>query len=159
MKIRKAKYSDIDIITYIIRSSFQTVADRFNLTAENCPKHPSNCTTEWVKTGLDRGINYYVMEIGNRVIGCIALEKVNLEVCFLERLAVLKEYRNMRFGKSLVDYAMAEAKLMGGKRISIGIISEHNELKQWYCQIGFIEESIKQFEHLPFKVNFMSYTF
>lgn len=158
MKIRKANYSDIDIISYTIRSSFQTVADRFNLTVENCPKHPSNCTTEWITTGLDRGINYYVVEIGNKVIGCAALEKASSEVCYLERHAILQEYRNRGLGRSLVDYVLAEAKSIGCKRISIGIISEHNELKEWYCRIGFIEESTKQFEHLPFQVTFMSYT-
>ena len=106
---------------------------------------------------MDRGINYYVIEIGNKVIGCTALEKANSEVCYFERLAVLKEYRNRGLGRSLVDHVLAEAKSMGYKRISVGIIAAHNELKQWYCKIGFIEENTTQFEHLPFKVTFMSY--
>ena len=105
----------------------------------------ANCTSEWIKIGLDRGINYYVIEIGNKVIGCTALEKANSEVCYFERLAVLKEYRNRGLGRSLVDHVLAEAKSMGYKRISVGIIAAHNELKQWYCKIGFVEKNTTKF--------------
>lgn len=41
--IREADIADITLLSSIIRNSYQTVAVRFGLTPENCPKHPSNC--------------------------------------------------------------------------------------------------------------------
>ncbi len=41
--------------------------------------------------------------------------------------------------------------------VGIGIISEQTELISWYGQIGFIEQEVKEFPHLPFLVAFMTY--
>jgi hypothetical protein len=55
----------------------------------------------------------------------------------------------------LVDYTFHEAKMLGCKTISIGIIAKQHELKNWYSTIGFKEGITKSFEHLPFDVMFM----
>ena len=39
--IRQATVTDIATLSKIIRLSFRDVADRFGLTPENCPKHPT----------------------------------------------------------------------------------------------------------------------
>ena len=72
--IRKATINDINLIVDTIRDSYQTVAERFNLTVDNCPKHPSNCTDEWIKRDLESGVIYYLLESTEGVIGCAALE-------------------------------------------------------------------------------------
>ena len=77
------------------------------------------------------------------------------ELYYLERLAVIPESRNKGFGKSLVDYTFHEAKMLGCKRMSIGIIAKEYELKNWYSKIGFKEGITKSFDHLPFEVTFM----
>ena len=46
INIRKASSGDSSMLSGIIRESFCDVAERFGLTSENCPKHPSNCTQE-----------------------------------------------------------------------------------------------------------------
>ena len=50
-----------------------------------------------------------------------------------------------------------QARNLGAKEISIGIISEQAELKLWYQKIGFVEGETKEFAHLPFLVTFMTY--
>jgi len=52
---------------------------------------------------------------------------------------------------------LSNAKLLGAHRVSIGIIAEHTELKNWYKRIGFVEGESKEFPPLPFRVTFMSY--
>jgi N-acetylglutamate synthase-like GNAT family acetyltransferase len=132
------------------------VAERFGLTQENCPRHPSNCTAEWIQKDMNRGVTYFIIENGNLVSGCVALELANPEVCYLERLAVIPGQRHQGFGKALVDHVFSEAKLLGVHRVNIGIIAEHTELKNWYKGIGFVEGESKEFPHLPFRVTFMS---
>ncbi len=45
-RIRKADSCDISLLAGLVREGFQYVAERFGLTLENCPKHPSHCTDD-----------------------------------------------------------------------------------------------------------------
>lgn len=127
------------------------------MTRENCPKHLSNCTDEWVQTDLARGVTYYVPDHNGTSVGCVALERANAELCYLERLAVIPEERRKGLGKALVGHVFSQARALGAKKISIGIISRQTELKRWYHKVGFVEGETKQFAHLPFRVTFMTY--
>ncbi len=155
--IRTCTQEDIGILAETIRSSFKDVAERFGLTQENAPRHPSNYTEDWIQKDVGRGVRYFVIENENSVVGCVALELANSDVCYLERLAVLPNYRRRGFGKALVNHVLSEARLFGAHRVSIGIIAEQTELKNWYKRIGFVEGESKEFPHLPFRVTFMSY--
>ena len=156
-KIRICTKKDARVLAEITRKSFQDVADRFGLTPENAPRHPSNCTVDRIREHMERGITYFAIEDNNHVVGCVALEKANSEVCYLERLAVLPDQRGCGFGKALVNHVLSEAKLLGVHYVSIGIIAEQTELKNWYTGLGFVEGESKEFPHLPFRVTFMSY--
>ena len=156
--IRKATTEDLTLLAELIRQSFHDVAERFGLTFENCPTHPSNCTVDWVTAAMDKGVLFYVLENCGTPCGCVALEQAKPGACYLERLAVLPEFRGRGFGKALVLHALEEAKALGIDRVEIGIITEHTELKDWYVRLHFvIEREAVTFEHLPFKVTFMSF--
>jgi N-acetylglutamate synthase-like GNAT family acetyltransferase len=153
--IRDATKDDIPLLTKLIRDSFRDVALRFNLTYENCPTHPSHCTTEWIESALKKGINYYILERKNIPCGCVALEQAQPNVFYLERLSVLPQFRRNGFGEAMVSHGVNEAKKLGAHRVEIGIISDQTELKEWYKKFGFSVKSETRFEHLPFKVTFM----
>ena len=155
--IRKADNRDISLLSGVIREAFLDVAERFALTPENCPKHPSNCTDSWIERDFARGVDYYILEGGGTALGCVALERANAEICYLERLAVLPAERNRGIGHALVDHVFFEAKALGCRHISIGIIADHSELKIWYKKLGFVEGETKEFPHLPFRVTFLAY--
>jgi N-acetylglutamate synthase-like GNAT family acetyltransferase len=154
--IRACTQNDIVVLVETIRRSFQDVADRFGLTQENAPRHPSNCTEDWIQKDMERGVTYFIIGNENSVAGCVALEPVNSEVCYLERLAVLPHQRRQGLGKALVNHVLSGAELLGARRVNIGIIAEQTDLKNWYKGIGFIEGESKEFSHLPFRVTFMS---
>jgi N-acetylglutamate synthase-like GNAT family acetyltransferase len=156
-KIRICTKEDTQVLAEIIQRSFRDVAERFGLTQENAPRHLSNCTVDWIRKDMERGVTYFAIENKNHVVGCVALERANSEVCYLERLAVLPDQRRRGFGKALVNHALSEAKLLGVNYVSIGIIAAQTELKNWYKRLGFIEGESKEFPHLPFRVTFMSY--
>lgn len=154
--IRNATDEDVSLLTSLVQDSFRDVAERFQLTSENCPKHPSNCNPEWFETALEKGIRYYILEYNRTPCGCVALEHAKPDVCYLERLAVLPQFRGKGFGKALVDYVVNEAKKLGISRVEIGIIAEQTELKEWYERLGFFVTREAEFEHLPFRVGFMA---
>jgi N-acetylglutamate synthase-like GNAT family acetyltransferase len=153
---REATHDDIVAITRLIRIAFADVAERFQLTQENCPKHPSNCKPNWIESSMDKGVKFYVLEDEQILCGCVALEQSEKPgICYLERLAVLPQYRHQGMGKRLVEYVEAEAEKLGLQRVEIGIIAEQRDLRVWYQGLGFVVTHEKTFEHLPFRVAFM----
>ncbi|MCP4752702.1 MAG: GNAT family N-acetyltransferase [Proteobacteria bacterium] len=155
MKIRNADPDDVAALSDTIGKSYRDVAERFGLTPENCPKHPSNCSDDWIRSDFSRGVSYFILEDEGTPVGCVALEKASRDLCYLERLAVLPESRRRRFGEALVGRVFAEATSWGTNTISIGVIAKQAELKQWYRNLGFVEGETKDFPHLPFSVAFM----
>lgn len=154
--IRKASATDVPRLVEIIRTAFQDVALRFGLTADNCPKHPSNCREAWIASAMEKSVRYFVLDSEGVSCGCIALEPANPETCYLERLAVLPQQRRQGLGRSLVEGGLCEAKALGAHRVDIGIIAAHTELRDWYRKIGFVDQKTAVFPHLPFQVLFMS---
>ena len=154
--IRECTRADMGMLAETIRRSFRDVADRFGLNADNTPRHPSNCTQEWIQKDMDRGVLYFVLEREGALCGCAGLERADADTCYLERLAVIPEQRRRGLGRALVDHVLGEAKRSGAHCVNIGIIAEQTELKRWYERIGFIEGESREFSHLPFRVTFLS---
>ena len=157
--IRTGTKEDIEILVDIIQNSFQDVAERFGLTPQNSPTHPSNCRADWLLREFNRGLDYYILENDSRPCGCVALEQINDEVFYLERLAVLPEMRRRGFGSALVRHVIEQARLFNAFRLQIGIIAEHTELHDWYEKLGFEDLESKKFPQLVFRVAFMAYYF
>ena len=155
--IKNADLEDVTILCGLVRKSYRSVAQRFGLTPENCPKHPSNCTDDWIRNDLDRGVSFYLMEHNGLPAGCAALEIPEPELGYLERLAVLPSSRHRGLGRRLVDHVFLQAQNAGVHNISIGIIAAQTDLKNWYQKIGFVEGDTREFTHLPFSVTFMTY--
>jgi ribosomal protein S18 acetylase RimI-like enzyme len=155
VEIREAEGKDAGLLAGLIRDSFRGVAERFNLTPENAPTHPSFCTDEWVESAMRRGIRFYVLRSEGFPRGSAAMEKADSGVCYLERLAVLPSYRRRGYGAAMVSRILNEAREAGADRVEIGVISDQVELIDWYHKLGFTEKNKARFEHLPFEVTFM----
>ena len=156
VQINVAHAGQVPTISGIICSAYLEVAERFDLNGENCPKHPSNCTDQWIQRDLDRGVTYYLLSLTGKPVGCAALEEADDASCYLERVAVLPEYKRRGLGKKLVRHLLSHARQIGMKEVGIGIIAEQQELMRWYQGIGFEKGETKRFEHLPFEVMFMT---
>lgn len=155
MPIRNVSPNEADQIAALLRAAYADVAQRFGLTPENCPKHPSNVQPESIIEAMAHGTRYFALEAENKTIGCVALEQPQPEVCYLERLAVLPKHRHRKAGKLLVEHIFTEARRLGAERVEIGIIAAHETLKTWYETFGFREIRRAHFPHLPFEVLFM----
>lgn len=159
IQIRVGTKADIHVLVEIIQDSFLDVAERFGLTPQNSPTHPSNCKPDWLLREMNRGVIFYMLENDGQPVGCVALEKISDEVCYLERLAVLPQERRKGFGEALVKHVLSKARLLDVYRVGIGIIAEHKELQNWYEKLGFEEVESKRFPQLIFQVTLMAYYF
>ncbi len=153
-EIKKIEIIDEDCVK-VIRDSFITVANEFNITRENAPTNPAFMEIESLQAMKQKGIDIYGAYIEKILIGLVAIEKSNESLYFMEKLAVLPEYRHNGYGLRLINFVVETVREAGGEKISIGIINENKVLKDWYIKNGFSETGIKQFPHLPFSVCFL----
>lgn len=157
VKIRQLNCeNDLDRLSYVIRESFLTVAKDFGLTQETAPTNPAFLKLEDLMESIKNNLDFFVANVEDEIVGCIGIQPSKDEgEYFIERLAVLPQYRHNSIGRKLLENAIHEIKKRGAKRISIGIINENIILKMWYKEYGFNEYSVKKFNHLPFTVCFM----
>jgi GNAT superfamily N-acetyltransferase len=142
----------------VIRESFLTVAPQFGLTIDNCPSHPSNITLKQLEESKKKGLKFFGLFLGEKQVGFIAIETGGDGIFYLEKLALLPEYRHAGYGADLVKFTFNYARKNNGLKVAIGIINKHTVLKEWYKGLGFVETGTKKFDHLPFTVGFMEMT-
>ncbi|HHU51217.1 MAG TPA: GNAT family N-acetyltransferase [Firmicutes bacterium] len=140
----------------VIRASFLTVAKEFNLTMENAPTNPAFIKFDALLKMREKGIAMFAVLHADTQIGFVAIKKANEDTYYMEKLAVLPEFRHRGYGRMIMDFVSDFVRKNGGKRIGIGIINENTVLKQWYENYGFREIERKKFQHLPFTVCLMS---
>ncbi|MGD0948491.1 MAG: GNAT family N-acetyltransferase [Candidatus Binatia bacterium] len=157
MHIRQATHQDLATLARLVSESNKDVAYKFGLNAENCPKHPSFCTEDWIKADLERGEIYFVIENGVEPVGCVAYENPSAGLAYLNRLSVLPAHRRRGVGALLVKHVIEHARAASIRTVSIGVIAEHADLQRWYKKLGFQEGETKRFPHLPFSVKYMAY--
>jgi ribosomal protein S18 acetylase RimI-like enzyme len=126
------------------------------LTRENAPTNGAFIKPDDLKALLEKGIILIGVFENEEQVGFVAIEKSKEEKTFyMEKLAVLPEFRHQGIGEEILDYVFDFVRSNGGEKVAIGIINENTVLKKWYERYGFKETGIKQFTHLPFTVCFM----
>ena len=157
MQIREATPDDFATLAMLVSHSNRDVAQKFGLDANNCPKHPSFYTADWVKNDFARGERYFILQEDADPIACVAYETPSDTLAYLNRLSVLPAHRRRGLGARLVEHVIALARSAAIPTISIGVIGEHTELQHWYRGLGFVAGETKRFPHLPFSVHYMTY--
>lgn len=157
MVIEQAKRGDAELLATLVSKGNRDVAELLNLNIDNAPKHPSFCTAAWILADFARGQEFFLLIEGGVAKGCVAFEQPDKDTAYLNRLAVLPEFRRSGIGGQLVRHIIDYARSKRVKVISIGIIAEHTQLQEWYARIGFKAGNTQKFAHLPFTVLYMTY--
>lgn len=141
----------------IIHKSFKTVADKFNFTKENCPRHTSFMPIEKLEEQYKNSFKMFLYSFNDDNTGFFSVKSYdnNLE---LNTLGVLPEYRENGIGRSIIDFSKKYAHEHNCRKIKISIVEENTILRKWYESLGFIHTGIKIIPDLPFTVGFMELT-
>ena len=145
---------DLENSVQVIRDSFKTVALEFGLNEGNCPAHPSLITLDKLLE-LKAKAKLFGLFLNKIQVGFVAVERADDNLYYLDKLAVLPDYRHKGYGEKLVGFVLSFVKKQDGQKVSLGMIDESTVLKDWYKELGFRETGKKNFEHLPFTVCFM----
>ena len=147
--------AELEASLKVIQESFQTVADQFGFTRENCPAHTAFLKIGELHEMKRRGLTLFGLFLKEEQVGFIAVERNPSGVFWIEKLAVLPSQRHGGYGRRLVGHAIDFITQEGGSKVGLGMIDEHKILKEWYKGLGFVETSTRVFAHLPFTVCMM----
>ena len=155
--IKKIEQKDLSECVQVIRDSFATVAEEFNITEENAPRFTAFATDEgrlnWHLNGEHRSMfGHYA---GSIMVGYYSLLWMENGECELNNLAVLPAYRHEGIGAKLLTHAFEKAKEQGCIKMKIGIVEENQVLKKWYETFGFVPVGTQKFDFFPFTCGYM----
>lgn len=153
--IREIREEELTESCCIIRKSFETVAHTFNITYEKYPMHGAFLRRERLENERKQGIKMYGVFVEKKQVGFVALEMLKDGTYEMQKLAVLPEYRHLGYGESLINFLKDYIKQQHGNVLITGVIEENDMLKRWYQEIGFKEQTVLNFKHLPFKIGMM----
>jgi len=145
----------LELSADIIRQSFKQVAIDFNLTPENCATNPAFITVDKLLDLKQKQVTFFGLFVSQKQVGFIGVESNPDGVYFMEKLAVLPQYRHHGYGAELMKFALEFAVKYGACKASLGTINGHTVLKNWYKTLGFHETAVKKISSLPFDVCFM----
>lgn len=84
-----------------------------------------------------------------KAAGCIALRRFDQNTCELKRLYVRPEFRGKKAGEKLMKKAIADARMIGYKRICLDTLFTLQNAVHLYRNLGFYE--IPAYYHNPLK--------
>lgn len=84
-----------------------------------------------------------------KVCGCIALRKIDADICEMKRLYVRPGYRGEKIGRLLSEKLIAEARTMGYKSMRLDTIPQMTTAIALYRSLGFQEIEPYRYNPIP----------
>lgn len=78
-----------------------------------------------------------IAAVNNIPIGCVALRKLDNEICEMKRLFVKNNYRGMNIGRALIEKLIEKAKSLGYKKMRLDTVPSMQKAQKLYCLTGF----------------------
>ena len=156
-KVREMAQEEIPECVEVIRESFQTVADEFGFTPENAPRFTAFATDErrlWYQLLMEKRPMYVYSHHG-KIVGYYSLALSEDGCAELNNLAVLPEFRHRGIGAKLLEDCFTQVRILGRRKLKIGIVEENEVLRKWYESFGFVHTGTVKFDFFPFTCGYM----
>ncbi len=152
--IRPVLEGELNRAVPLLHTAFAEKAERFGLTAQNCPTHTAFLTLERLIFEQSNGVLMYFLMHRSALAGFFGLDLREHEL-ILTHLGVLPEHRRHGCGTAALGFARDKAHDFGLPIVSVGLIDADLPLKSWYARNGFSERETRDLPILPFAVCYM----
>jgi len=124
----------------LIRKSFSTVAYDFNLTIDNAPTNPAFIKLNDLINLREKGIVMFGIYDMEEQIGFVAIEKAKEKIFYMEKLAVLPEFRHKGYGGEIngSPYRYTGCGAPPAKKGSVSPVHRHREAKTLSAIYGLL---------------------
>ena len=155
-EIHSVEEHQLPMCLQTLHTAFGESAAKFGYTKESYPSSGAYVTLEELYEAKKRGVHMYAACVeGGKVAGYVQLEKITDGVYAFRRFAVLPEYQKLGIGRALVSHCRERAKLYGGKKLTLIMISQNTRLKEFYESNGFCVVSTANDSTYPFEYSVM----
>ncbi|SNT31989.1 Acetyltransferase (GNAT) family protein [Granulicella rosea] len=90
---------------------------------------------------LRKGGRIYLMDLDGETVGCVALVPMGDGVYELSKMAVTPGHRGLGLGRRLIEHTIAQARVLGAKKLFLGSSRKLANAVHLYESVGF--------EHVP----------
>lgn len=155
--IRELTANDFDEAVNVIRSSFMTVAEEFNITRENAPAFTAFATdANRLRTWMfEQHRPMFGFFENGKMVGYYNLMIKDKE-CELGSLSVLPEYRHKNIGRTLLENSLSKASEYGCTVMKLSIVEENKILCKWYEDQGFIHTGTVKYDFFSFTCGYLA---
>lgn len=136
----------------VIRRSFHTVAETYDLPEENCVASGSFIKMDQLMRDYRRGVKLFGCLCDGHTAGYMQLEMIEPGKFTLDKVAVLPEYRGQGIGAHMLEYAIDHAAHHGGQTLTVSVFAIDTGLVDWYCRHGFVLRDTVTHPDLPLAV-------
>jgi len=128
--------AEIAAVVALIRDAFADYLDRLDP-----PPGAVNETAESIGTllGREHGL---VAEVGGAAVGCLFLHRREDGDIYVGRVAVARAHRRGGVGRALLAAAEAEARRLGGARLTLGVRLALDGNRRFFASLGFAEGAL-----------------
>lgn len=128
--------AEIAAVVALIRGAFADYLDRLDP-----PPSAVNETAESIAAllGREHGL---VAEAGGAAVGCLFLQRRERGDIYIGRVAVARGHRGNGVGRALMAAAEAEARRLGGARLTLGVRLVLDGNRRFFASLGFAEGAL-----------------
>ncbi|MDD4796975.1 MAG: GNAT family N-acetyltransferase, partial [Eubacteriales bacterium] len=135
---------------------YETVAIEFGLTEENCPdRGRASLPFDKLVAAFENETMMFGYFSDDIIVGFLGIKLHEGGICKLDDIVILPEYRQLGYGKKLLDFCKVTAKELGASKILLAMIDDNKRLRKWYEENGFINIGYKKYDGAPFTVGRM----
>lgn len=155
--IKPIAQSDLPDCLSLLAAGYEESAIRFGMTEANCPyRGRTRLPFSELEKEFLGGYQMYGYYCKDRLVGFLSLREED-DALNIHDLVILPEYRRHGFGSELIRFAKQKAGEHKHKKITLGMIDDNHELKQWYEKHGFQTVERKQFDMVTYIVGKMEF--
>lgn len=156
--IKPISKSELPMCLEVFHKGYEDVAVKFGLTEENCPdRGRASLTLEKLTEEFDSGTMVFGYFSKEKIVGFLGIKFDENNVCKLNDIIVLPEFRKCGCGQKLLDFCKEKAKATGAVKIRLGMIDDNKPLRNWYEKNGFKNVGYKKYEGSPVTTGYMEY--
>ncbi|MDQ1281025.1 MAG: hypothetical protein QG670_2289 [Thermoproteota archaeon] len=146
-----------EVVARTIRESFKNQALELELTVEKHSGYAAFETSQKVNKRIKRGEHVVLAYVGEKPVGTITFSVDSEQPVngWIERLAVLPEFRRNGYGRELMGYAEEQLMKEGVARVELAIVKQFKHLQDFYEQLGYMPTETMKYEFLPFEILYM----